>query len=352
MKGFDIIFSNPPFQSSRAGSKLLTPEKRREIAELFDLKGNYDLSMAFYALGFGLLNNDGLLTFLTSDKWISKPYGKALRALTPFLHRIIYLPKDSFPDAAIDGVVTLYGEKTNQYKTIPARFSFMLPATNGVLGDIALCENACATSDAYKLKPLIFDAIRDFEEQKALPVVNTGTLTKYATLWGKKPMRYLHNEYFAPAVQKKEFFSLMGATYIARATSPKLILKSLGKLDAAIDLFGTVVPAIATLVIRAKKEGGNSERTLLWLAAVINSSVARKWLFAHYSASSYCGSLVYTPAMINSLPLPKATEKEIDEVISIIKKILSPQPSVIFAADPLTTLIKKADDAITELYKL
>ena len=52
---------------------------RKQIQKSYRFtQGNWDIYIAFFELGFRLLNRRGVLTFITPDKWISKPFGDAL----------------------------------------------------------------------------------------------------------------------------------------------------------------------------------------------------------------------------------------------------------------------------------
>src|SRR6185437_5411770 len=80
--GFDAVIGNPPYIDSENMSKT-NPKLRELIQASYSMtKGNWDIYIAFFEKGFSLLRKDGWLAFITPDKWISKPFGDALRKST------------------------------------------------------------------------------------------------------------------------------------------------------------------------------------------------------------------------------------------------------------------------------
>lgn len=74
-KGFDIVIANPPYvrQEDIKDLKPLLKENYRVYS------GTADLLCYFYELGFRLLHRQGILSFITSNKYLRANYGKPLR---------------------------------------------------------------------------------------------------------------------------------------------------------------------------------------------------------------------------------------------------------------------------------
>jgi predicted helicase len=75
--GFDIIIGNPPYiqiQKMEEAEKLDLEEAKYDT---YTRTG--DIYCLFYEKGFDLLNDDGVLTYITSNKWMRGGYGKAMR---------------------------------------------------------------------------------------------------------------------------------------------------------------------------------------------------------------------------------------------------------------------------------
>lgn len=97
------------------------------------------------------------------------------------------------------------------------------------LGHYYKCENACATSDCYKLKEILYslDCEEDFSEATHYKVINTGTIGRYKSRWGKQPMKYLKDKYQFPVVDKTAFHELFPNSYGGKAEKKKIIIKGL-----------------------------------------------------------------------------------------------------------------------------
>lgn len=75
---FDAVVGNPPYVRIEQIPSALLGEYRRRFATLYD---RADLYVAFIEKGLSLLTDDGVLSFICADRWISNRYGAPLRAL-------------------------------------------------------------------------------------------------------------------------------------------------------------------------------------------------------------------------------------------------------------------------------
>ena len=101
--GFDIVIGNPPYiqlQSLGNYSTKLADEEYETYTRMGDI---YSL---FYEKGFDLLNDNGVLTYITSNKWMRAGYGKTTRKY--FLDRISLLQLIDFGDARLFENATTY----------------------------------------------------------------------------------------------------------------------------------------------------------------------------------------------------------------------------------------------------
>ena len=214
---------------------------------------------------------------------------------------------------------------------------------NEVIADYYVCENACATSDCYKLKEILFslDSANDFHSDTHMKVINTGTIGRYLSRWGFQPMKYLKDLYKFPVVNKMEFLRHFPNSYGKKSVKPKIIIKGLTLLDSCIDFDGFVIPGKSTMMIAAPAN------ELLYLSALINSKLMIFFVKQKYSSSSYNGGINFTKDMINNLPFRKDHE---DSILTIAKNILSIKFND-YTADT-STLESEIDRMVYELYGL
>ncbi|RAR55757.1 Eco57I restriction-modification methylase [Paraburkholderia unamae] len=331
-EGFDAVIANPPY----IDSERMINEGQRALREQLtrrwpSAKGNWDLYIVFMELGLALLRPGGAMAYLTPDKWLSKPFGEAFRARhIGKIKRIVALGRDVFEQARVDSIVTLYGEAGTDVVTTaridataltelaqtgkrtleaPWRldallsphhaFAQRLARSHPTLGSLLPCENACATADAYRLAPLVEEAAGRYSRERHYRVVNTGTLGRYRSRWGTKPMTYLGNAYAEPVVERERFAATFANGYRAKAAAKKVIVKGLTRLDAALDLAGDTIPGKTTLILRA-----HDDDLLMFAAALLNCPLSLFLIRARFGASSYNGGVAFTKAMIDTLPAP------------------------------------------------
>ncbi len=349
--GFDVVIGNPPYIDSEAMVNNGLEKDRAFIVDNYSFtKGNWDIYIAFFERGFNLLNNDGVITYITPDKWINKPFGNTFResCLSNF-YSIYKVGRDVFDSAIVDSILTtLYKEHSKDIivgdfndigkdglnvvnkSTIkpPYTFDFLMSkkldfinkieADKKLLQDYIKCESACATSDAYKLKEFVEEFNTEVSDlDNFYKVVNTGTLDKFVFKWADREMVYLKDKYKMPVVHKSAFSTAFTNTYFAKSNSPKLIVKGLTKLDAAIDLTGTTIAGKSTLILPS------SDTDLLKLVAgVINSDIAIEYIKEKYSSSSYNGGIVFTKDMLNNLPVNFDDDSLNNKIVNLVNEII------------------------------
>lgn len=348
--GFDVVIANPPYIDSEAMTK--TDGRLRELiqASYTMTRGNWDIYIAFYERGFGLLGNEGVLSFITPDKWISKPFGDEMRIRTTNnIFSILKAGREVFESVNVDAIVTVFTKtpesslRVYDYigteikpkrvvgkNTLKPPFAYdwlfsdfvelltKIDANGENVSKHGSCENACATSDAYKLQDFIEEEPRNAERNEYLRIINTGTIGKYVSKWGQREMVYLGRRYARPVVNKNRFHGAFQNSYGKKAVKPKLIVKGLNLLDACLDEDGTTIPGKTTLLITS-----DSLERLKFLLSIVNSSVAFFYLKEKHPASSYNQGTTFTKEMINGLPMPEVRLDDRLKLVSIVDSILA-----------------------------
>ena len=350
--GFDAVITNPPYIDSEAMVNTGQAEIRSHLATKYACaRGNWDLYIVFLELGFKLLRKTGVMTFITPDKWIVKSFGNEFRMRhIGGIESITVLGRDVFERALVDSIIVQISkiplaeisawsfqkdgailplnsiskaELASPYTLgllLSPHFDFVvrLDKFKGRLQDLIQCENACATSDAYKLKPFIKELTGEFDTGNNYLFVNTGTLEKYVSRWGVRQMTYLKDNYLRPVVNRLEFCKSFSNSYKTKSDAKKIIVKGLTLLDATLDLRGEMIPGKTTLVLMS-----DDDDTLKYIAAILNSPIAIFYIKAKYGSASYNGGTAFTKDMLNSIPLPTDRTKMrtvIDAVDSILKR--------------------------------
>jgi hypothetical protein len=348
--GFDVVIANPPYIDSEG----MVKRGQRNIREIIQktyvfTKGNWDIYIAFLELAFKKINGLGVVAFITPDKWISKPFGDEFRKNTiKNIYLIVRAGREIFESSKVDSIISFFSKKQSQKINIlefkdktfikkrevdkkviiePFTLDWLFSDHLNLLMKIDLitaeasslgnCENACATSDAYKLEPLIKNS-DEFNKRNQLKIINTGTIGKYYSKWGKREMTYLGHKYLKPVINKDKFFNLFKNSYAKKSAKPKIILKGLNLLDACLDIEGDTIPGKSTLVITSEKIN-----ELKLLLAIINSKLIYFYLKEKFVASSYNQGISFTKGMINNLPLPKIEQRNRNLIIKIVDKILA-----------------------------
>lgn len=116
--GFDVIIGNPPYiqlQKMGADSDVLEKRGFRTYTKTGDI---YSL---FYEQGFNILKENGLLMFITSNKWMRANYGESLRRFfveqTNPLTLIDFSGNQIFDTATVDTNILMFSKQKNQFKT-------------------------------------------------------------------------------------------------------------------------------------------------------------------------------------------------------------------------------------------
>ena len=122
--GFDIVIGNPPYIQLQAdGGKL---GKLYEHCSFDTFARTGDIYSLFYEQGWNILNKNGLLCFITSNKWMRAGYGESTRRFfaiktNPLI--LFDLGANVFENATVDTNILLFAKSKNVGITKCATFS-------------------------------------------------------------------------------------------------------------------------------------------------------------------------------------------------------------------------------------
>lgn len=348
--GFDIIIANPPYLDSENMVNSGLSDFREYISSTYNFcKGNWDIYIAFFERAFTILDSTGILTFITPDKWLSRPFGEMLRVnLLQNIKCIYQSGRNVFDSALVDSIVTTITKSTNnelmvlkgsihggiianlisksyfkEVSNLDIIFSDYFNLVRKIEQDtyllrtMAVCENACATSDCYKLKSLIYEKEDPYSVLRdEFKIINTGTIGRYVSRWGLQEMRYLKDKYLYPVVNKEQFLLEFNNSYSEKSKKVKIIIKGLTLLDACLDADGSIIPGKSTLMIPADLE------TLYLLLGIINSKLASFYIKEKYASSSYNGGINFNKDMLNNFPVKNGHSEEYNHIREIVHQII------------------------------
>ena len=123
--GFDIVIGNPPYIQLQKEINASTGEKLGDQYQGMKFKTfakTGDIYCLFYEKGYELLRTDGVLMFITSNKWMRADYGKKLRSFfsqhTNPLLLIDFAGTKIFKSATVDVNILMFTKSPNSMNTI------------------------------------------------------------------------------------------------------------------------------------------------------------------------------------------------------------------------------------------
>ena len=293
--GFDVVIGNPPYVSAIELKKNYSQEEYNYLKQNYSTaKGTVDLYIYFFEKGLTMIKSNGVLAYITPNRYLSASYGTALRQFVlnkySFYQLIDYSDKKVFEDASTYPVITMIQNGKNKHvlcgkfndahelvsKGYPCdkldilentilgfllndKLSVTLKIINqsqalSMVGDI----NATSTAkEADEYSPLII------EDNCGYKLINTGTIDPYYTTWGVYPLTKQGKQYLTPYLpSSNKTISTNRHTLYA---SPKIIISKIGlSCEAFYDKEGEYA-SIDTNCIHTFKKEFLPEYVLCWL---------------------------------------------------------------------------------------
>lgn len=308
--GFDIIVANPPYVSALAFSTKYSAQKREQLRKSYQTaRGAFDLYVLFYERSIQLLRPEGFVVLINPNKFLSARYALALRQFimsqTTFLSLVDISGIRIFRNAAVYPVITMLKagpthfyksrlrlptirqmdefdleefaeiEVDNQKLTLLPEliWGFLLSSEFPLLARLLAggkplsalgSVNATSTageSDEYG------SHITNRKGDDGLRIINTGTIDRYASLWGIREMTHGGNRFLTPHLplaaadvnqRRKEMY-----------LSPKIIFAKMARVaEAYLDYQGDYA-SINTNCFYQPKSGVD----IRYIAAFCNSRI-------------------------------------------------------------------------------
>ncbi len=360
--GFDVVIANPPYLSAIEFKKHYPPEDRAALNQLFETAhGTYDLYILFIEKGIVLLREGGNLAFINPNKYLSAQYAVALRE---FLLRKVRLDRlvnvsgiRVFESASVYPVVSfmtndrsaqsyqvelvlptrsdlewfdqsefaIYRIDSSLLNALPEHIWGFLLSTNidlllrlmkdsRPLSEFAEINASTTASEA--------DAYGRYLTEKAgknsLKVINTGTIDRYASLWGIAQLTHGGRRF------KEPYLPLAAAEVNRRRQdmykSSKLIFAKMAKGCEAFFDQGGEFASLNTNCLYSPKDGAS----LTFLAGFCNSKMFMFFYSQFFGALRMSGGYFQFQApQLRVIPF-KAPSKETETKVSkLVERIVA-----------------------------
>ena len=374
--GFDIVIANPPYISAIEAKKTIDDFVRQQYKKTYiTASGTYDIYVIFIELGFILLRNDGILSYITPSKYLSAEYAKTLREVIIKYYSVEQISDFSsirvFENAGVSTMISTFRKckqrntvRFESFKTTTEIESFhvynksvlsLLP--NNLWGALLSNQidlflkihsqsvtmeefsevNACST--AAEAEEYENSLISEFNPNSFM-YINNGTINRYVNYWGQKEIRskkiltpYL--PFTALNSRRKNMFKKEKLLFVKLAKCPQVFLDERGEFASAN----------TNMVYDVK------QYNYKFLLGYFNSKLFDYVYKTMFGGNSMLGSIqVQAPQIRKSLiPKPSLLVKQ-QPIIDIVEEIL--QEKRINPNTDTTALEQQIDQLVYQLYNL
>lgn len=379
--GFDIVIGNPPYVDSEEMVKSMS-ELRKAISKKYvTAKGNWDLYIPFWERACNLINNLGNATLITPNKWLAIKYGEELRK---YIFDKIYNITDystfkAFESADVSTVVAFISNRpSSKINVIKFNEEFVKYDQNIIdkakikeLDNLSIClsnsyttlekiiknstlnkyftlEEAATVSETYEIANYLIDYDDTEDISEYFKFINTGTIDKYSSLWGKEKMTYVKQKYLKPVILKSDLKSNFKRRYI-QSTSPKIITTGIRYFECYLDSKGEYLAAKSTVIIRDE-----NDIKLSTILPILNSNVIYYFLKEAYSGLAMGGGVNFTANNLSKIPIPNINEQQIEILNEYSRRLQEFYSLESIGDDNINTveIFEEIDEFVYSLYSL
>lgn len=394
--GFDVAIGNPPYIDSEWLTKT-NPELRNYCNKHYQsAKGNWDIFCVFVEKSLEISKQYS--SMIIPNKLLSAGYARATRNYITSNHSIAVIRDYSsvpvFPIAVYPIVYIVKANTTNFSKSIS--YELMKQIETGVevekeqsvereklnqldgnswsslfsgqdndfierfrnsckrLDEVAIVNGAATVSEAYEYKEYV---INEPTKEDYFAFVNTGTIDRYAVLWGIYQTTYIKAKYDMPVIPKKHW-SKMSENRLSQARAEKIIVGGMNKRLECVYDDGKTVAGKSTSIIMS------SEIDLHYLLGLLNSKLLTYYYRTTFSGLSLQGGFLRIgPPQLKELPI-KVIEKDspqFKKMVSLVEQITHSSKRLAEAKTPqeqerlerqITETDSSIDSLVYEIYGL
>ncbi len=387
-EGFDIVIGNPPYVSALVFTDLYGEPMRNALNASFEsATGAYDIFVLFMERGIKLLSQFGVLSFITPNKYLAAKYAAGIRTFILANSTVLCLVDISginvFESASVYPVITILSRSSGSpshvrlllpTKRIAASFDLanfrearmpyemlrilpeniwgfvlspnavLLPKLIDLAEPLARLGEINATSTASESEE--YGAFLSNKPQAgALKVVNTGTIDRYASLWGHTEMTHQGETFLTPYLPLCK--AGVNERRVEMYKSPKVIFAKMAKTcEAFIDENGEFASLNTNCFYRPR-----NDVLLKYVGGFVNS---RMFMFLYdlfFGALRMAGGYYQFQApQLRVIPVKKPNTQQQSELAKLVDKILAAK-----RADPsadTSAWEREIDQLVYRLYGL
>ena len=357
--GFDIVIGNPPYIDSEEMTKQMF-EEREIYKKIFSCaKGNWDIFIIFIELGYKILKENGIISYIVPNKLIGAKYSQTIKQYMMKYKVLIlrdYSEVEVFETAAVYPIVFISQKyelkkqnviteimkdiikikshfeikKEDFYKDIfwdkffskdAKEISLILKLLNNKkLIEYVSIKGAATVGEAYKVKEVLIDNTDLNIKKDEIKFINTGTIDKYKILWGSYDTQYIKSKYKYPIIFEEELKNISNERF-KETRSEKLIVAGMTKEIEAVYDKGEYLAGKSTQLILEK----DKNISLKYILSLINSKLLVfffKKMFNSLSMSR--GFFTIGKEQLSNLPIiidknQKRYIELVDEIIELKK---------------------------------
>ena len=391
--GFDIVIINPPYVRQE-----LIKDLKSILKEKYNIfTSTADLYTYFYELALKLLKNNGILAFISSNKFCRADYGYNLRVLlkenTTFLSIVDFEKQKQFKEATTDTIIMLLKKQKpnkNIFNVLDSKLDIKYNMKQSLLNSSHYTFANSDTLELYrkitskgtplkewnvKIKRGILTGLNEafivdeitkdelIEKDKnnsdiIVPILKGADIKKYKTNFSNEYMINTHNnppvdiekypiikkylDNYLVKLEKRSdrgdtIYNLRDCNFIKHFTDKKIIWQELtDRANFTLDTNGYYTLA-GTFIMY----GTNLE----YIVAILNSKLI-EWYFHLMANSSGTGTMQWKKTFVERLPIPKIDKRTQNSIIKLVKEILDPN-NINFS-----NVKNKIDKKIYQIYNL
>lgn len=385
IKDFNIVIGNPPY--IRIHKQQQDAEVKKTIKDLyFSAFKDFDYYVLFMEMGLKVLKKDGVLSFITPDKYLVREYGSKIRKII-FDYSFIELfdlsrATDIF-DASTYPLITFL-QKNSDTKNIRIKISKTIANLNDQFKELELSKVKCVEEDRIEIIDSQYDQLikkifdnservsdilnpsqlfcgtpraKDYPEWKkyvidtpkksdnVLPLLVCSNIKPYI-INHKKKVRTVGLNITAPYFENSNNI-ISSSRWSDFSFHPKILIRGNDtRISAVLDLTGAVFVGVYAIKIEDKIKD-----TYKYLLACLNSKLYQ-WIFMIQNPSIKIGGDFFS---INSphilrLPYKKLSDSENDVISSLVDSVLA--TTTLNPDADITHVIKEIDYFLYRLFDL